>query len=531
MCKGTTVDMKATTLARNSEDLEKTLLQKVLEKHNTICLNVLTLGIRDGNRELVKYMISTGMPCLDGKDNVLKVKLFNLSLKHTCMAELLLDLNFISLDKHIVKCFNVVEMAAITGNVNLMTALFRFIIIQTKPIEDFLGPALIFAVRNSQELVIDAVCTELCTYQSYRYQYELLTCYVGHCIIEACQKQDYNALAMLAKGSFPWSVMKQKINVALITACLKTRICLKCVSILVNQCHADVGMRLHDESTILMLVAENGDVKVLKFLIDNGSDVNHSTRGGVTALRKACANRQVFAAKLLLGYGADVNNSGPSLPTLLASACTNNSVDIARLLIDNGARVDVDDKGSTPLKRAIDNGNIEMVQLLIEAGADLSLVGSDGVHPILMALMQQHYDIAGLLYLENKNIFSSQDILRKIRHHGLSIDLVAKIMSRPRKLDILRLRYTNSMLHNILVPCVMTCTKIMIPFEQDQRVAVGGRHTPAAGCVSSRSRVIEDHDNAPILLDLEWFHETLTIRYTIIRTVFGYLDRQGGMDT
>ena len=74
-------------------------------------------------------------------------------------------------------------------------------------------------------------------------------------------------------------------------------------------------------------------------------------------------------------------------------------MDIVGLLI--GAKADKDqpttDDGSTPLHIAIEEGNLDIVHLLVEAGASMDVPRSDGLAPLHMAAQKGHLEIVRLL--------------------------------------------------------------------------------------------------------------------------------------
>ena len=57
--------------------------------------------------------------------------------------------------------------------------------------------------------------------------------------------------------------------------------------------------------------------------------------------------------------------------TLLHTACLKRHVDVVRLLISAGASVDaLDEEGLRPIHRACQSGSLEIVEALLELGAD-----------------------------------------------------------------------------------------------------------------------------------------------------------------
>ena len=64
----------------------------------------------------------------------------------------------------------------------------------------------------------------------------------------------------------------------------------------------------------------------------------------------------------------------------------------------------VDDIGSTALHKAVEEENIELIQLLIEAGADVNAATEGNETPLYYAVIQENLDIASLLLTHGANV-------------------------------------------------------------------------------------------------------------------------------
>ncbi len=88
-------------------------------------------------------------------------------------------------------------------------------------------------------------------------------------------------------------------------------------------------------------------------------------------------------ARVLLAAGATVDVvSGPTRGTALHQAARRGCVPVAEALLDYGATIDARDaKGETPLRRAVNCRQTEMIRLLVRQGADPHAADRRGVTP------------------------------------------------------------------------------------------------------------------------------------------------------
>ncbi|MDX6473146.1 MAG: uncharacterized protein QOK22_1962, partial [Gaiellaceae bacterium] len=118
-----------------------------------------------------------------------------------------------------------------------------------------------------------------------------------------------------------------------------------------------------------------GAVERLRAILDADPDqVMVVSDDGFTALHLAVFAEQDDAARLLLEHGADVNAlSAGAIAKVppLATAAFVRSTRLARLLLDAGADVNGQGEGGfTALHAAAQNDDEELVELLLERGAD-----------------------------------------------------------------------------------------------------------------------------------------------------------------
>ena len=166
--------------------------------------------------------------------------------------------------------------------------------------------------------------------------------------------------------------------------------------------------KLDDQRTPLMEAVIHQDIEQVKKLIEEDVNVNAQDRHGNTALMYAVNMENLEIIKLLINNRADVTiqrtNDGWT-PLMEATGIYNNKIEIMQLLIDSGANINVQDSlGYTPLMWATLQEDLEAVKLLVNSGADISIENNRGDTAIDLAITYESNDIADYLtdMLNNK---------------------------------------------------------------------------------------------------------------------------------
>ena len=138
---------------------------------------------------------------------------------------------------------------------------------------------------------------------------------------------------------------------------------------------SDVNAKTNDGWTALMLAARGGHAEHIKVLLNAGADVNAEDYRGVTALMWAASGGHAEAIKLLLNAGADVNAKNNIFGvTALMMAAGGGHAEVIKLLLNAGADVNAkSNEGYTALMAAAQEGHAEAIQLLLDAGADVNI--------------------------------------------------------------------------------------------------------------------------------------------------------------
>jgi ankyrin repeat protein len=156
-------------------------------------------------------------------------------------------------------------------------------------------------------------------------------------------------------------------------------------------------------STALLFAAMSGDVESARLLLDRGADANDIAADGNSALVLAAFQGHGAVARLLLDRGADPNAAGAGYSALHA-AVLRGDADTAKALLAKGANSNARmTKGSpvrrfgsqwalvhnligaTPLFIATIYNELDLMRVLLDAGASPSLPLDNGIPPLLVA--------------------------------------------------------------------------------------------------------------------------------------------------
>ena len=178
-------------------------------------------------------------------------------------------------------------------------------------------------------------------------------------------------------------------------------------------------------STPMSEAAMVGNAAIFEKLLKAGADVNSPNADGQTALMTEARTGKVEAARVLLSHGADVNAKERWLgQTALIWAAAQNQPAMVQELVAHGADVNAKSHvndwerqvtaepraiyrpggGLTALIYAAREGCLGCVKSLVEGGADLNMTDRDGGTPLLMSLLNGHFDIGAYLIEKGANV-------------------------------------------------------------------------------------------------------------------------------
>ena len=136
----------------------------------------------------------------------------------------------------------------------------------------------------------------------------------------------------------------------------------------------------------------SGALAVVKMLVKAGAGVRDTDNFGNTCLIFASCHGHTETVRYLVGLKeVDVNHKSDDGWSALVSAVCEKHADVVEVLIDAGADIEEkDDKGRSPLLVASDAANVEIVKLLVKAGAGVRVTDNEGITCLILAAYCGH---------------------------------------------------------------------------------------------------------------------------------------------
>lgn len=188
-------------------------------------------------------------------------------------------------------------------------------------------------------------------------------------------------------------------------------------------------------STPFMYAVLYSDAAMLERLLKQGADPNKHNDANATALMWAATNLE--KTKVLVDHGADVNARSDDFRTpLMVASIRQGNAAVVKLLLDHGARPNPNAlplAESSPLIQAATAADPEMMQLLLDHGAEVK----GAAQPALsMAIYARCYKCVDLLVAKNPDrdaytgalqetaIFGDVAMIRLLLDHGADVNAI-----------------------------------------------------------------------------------------------------------
>ncbi|WP_297246066.1 ankyrin repeat domain-containing protein [uncultured Brachyspira sp.] len=168
--------------------------------------------------------------------------------------------------------------------------------------------------------------------------------------------------------------------------------------------NADINLK-EELTGFTPLMASFHDITITELLIEKGADIEARNVDGINALVYAVSLNDEEMVKFLLEKGADANtvceikNEHTDIsPTPLMNAAYKGNTNIINMLLENGADINyTTDYGMTALMYAASFNQFEAAKVLLENNADTSITDEDGYTALDLAKSEDYKDIVELL--------------------------------------------------------------------------------------------------------------------------------------
>jgi ankyrin repeat protein len=180
----------------------------------------------------------------------------------------------------------------------------------------------------------------------------------------------------------------------------------------------DKGAHLEEATTNLQrrpihIAAETGNPAIMQLLIDKGADIMALAYRDATPLHIAATSGNIEVVKILHQAGADINRQDQDELTALHLATLKGNLAIIEYLLKNGANPHT--RGSkfvAPLHLAVYEGDYEVVKKLLELDKEpeayIELEAENKARPLQIAAYKGHMNILNLLLDQGANM-NAQD--------------------------------------------------------------------------------------------------------------------------
>ena len=155
---------------------------------------------------------------------------------------------------------------------------------------------------------------------------------------------------------------------------------------------ADIETRDKESWTPLMYACKNGSQPIVKMLVEAGAEVRAAQKDGYTSFIFAAGFGHTETVRYLVGLPQiDLSHKDKDGHTSLLAAVERAGADVVEVLLDAGADIEAKlNDGRSPLLKASKCGNLQVVKVLLRAGAGVCVTDNKGATCLMLAAHYGH---------------------------------------------------------------------------------------------------------------------------------------------
>ena len=140
-----------------------------------------------------------------------------------------------------------------------------------------------------------------------------------------------------------------------------------------------MGIKYNEDQKLLITAAREGQIEVIRGLMDRGFDVDCELKYGSSALMIAASRGHDDIVRLIAGAGGKVNRRNKFGISPLSEATDRGHHKVLRTLVEFGADINMlHNNGGTAILAAVVKRDLKTVRVLLELGANVDIENFDG---------------------------------------------------------------------------------------------------------------------------------------------------------
>ena len=396
-------------------------------EQSAILTTVLHKGCVSGKMSLVKAAVEQGVDYTSKDENGNTPLVLAAMYDHYDMVLGLVDELGCSPNETGNHGMSPLHRACCNGNLSMVLLLIKLGANPQQPDDNHNTPLFLAALHDKTE-VVSALLSEFHCDPNDRCMYFMTPLHA------ACDNRNLSLVHTLLEHGADVNMKNSRYYTALSFAIGTCAYDVVLALLVVTTCKYDSTTRYVGDQTLLHIACSIGHLNLARILIKvYGADPNTPDGDDNTALSVAVEKRELAVVKMLLKeFNCSPNTKGSFGMTPLHVACSRGDLKIALALIKHKAYLETwDNDGRTPLTLAVQNGQVELMAVLIEAfkcdpnrrdgycpsqlhlasrnnclhavavllefGANLNLKDSQSKTALSVAIDSGHYDIAAAL--------------------------------------------------------------------------------------------------------------------------------------